>query len=388
MSDDRTNPAQQSASRQATAEAFRLRAEPPRVMRLSRKVLTVLMMTTCLGIGGVLIFALQGRDPGEGQNELFTTENRPTADALQRLPSDYSGVPQLGPALPGDLGGPILRAMEAGKPIPASPLPGPDPAEQRRLAEIEAARTSALFFDTQSAEAAPMAPLSAGLPETGLVGPSGAMSEDSRTAFLDAPTDRQTVTQDRLATPASPFILQAGTIIPAALITGIRSDLPGQITAQVTENVYDSPTGRYLLIPQGARLVGEYDSGISAGQRRVLLVWTRLILPDGSSLVLERLPGADASGYAGLEDRVNRHWWGLARAAALSTLLNIGAELATDESDSVATALRDGAQDTIGAAAEEIVRQQLAIPPTLTIRPGFQLRVIVTRDLILEPYGR
>ncbi len=388
MSDGSTNPARPSDPRHATADAFRLRAEPPRVMRLSRKVLAVLMMTACLGIGGALIFALQGRDPGEGQNELFTTENRPTADELQRLPVDYTGIPQLGPALPGDLGGPILRAMEEGKPIPASPLPGPDPAEQRRLAEIEAARTSALFFDTQSAEVAPISGLAAGLPGTGSVDIAEDMSEDSRTAFLNAPTDRQTVTQDRLAAPASPFILQAGTIIPAALITGIRSDLPGQIAAQVTENVYDSPTGRYLLIPQGARLVGEYDSGISAGQRRVLLVWTRLILPDGTSLVLERLQGADVSGYAGLEDRVDRHWWGLAQAAALSTLLNIGAELATDESDTIATALRDGAQDTIGAVGEEIVRQQLAIPPTLTIRPGFQLRVIVTRDLILEPYGR
>jgi type IV secretion system protein TrbI len=335
-----------------------------------------------------LIFALQGREQGDGQNELFTTDNRPTADALQRLPSDYTGIPRLGPALPGDLGGPILRAMEAGKPIPASPLPGPDPAEQRRLAEIEAARTSALFFDTQSAEAAPIGGLGASLPDTGPGGIAGAMPEDSRTAFLNAPTDRQTVSQDRLTAPASPFILQGGTIIPAALITGIRSDLPGQITAQVTENVYDSPTGRYLLIPQGARLVGEYDSGISARQRRVLLVWSRLILPDGTSLVLERLQGADVSGYAGLEDRVDRHWWGLAQAAALSTLLNIGAELATDESDSIATALRDGTQDTIGRAGEEIVRQQLAIPPTLTIRPGFQLRVIVTRDLILAPYRR
>jgi type IV secretion system protein TrbI len=387
MSDASSNPPQASKPRQATAEAFRLRAEPPRVMRLSRKVLAVLMVTTCLGIGGALIFALQGRQEGEGQNELFNTENRPTADALQRLPSDYTGIPQLGPALPGDLGGPILRAMEEGKPVSASPLPGPDPAEQRRLAEIEAARTSQLFFETQTAGAAPATDLVSGMPGTGRDGMGLGVPEDGQDAFLNSPIDRQVVSQDRLAAPASPFILQAGTLIPAALITGIRSDLPGQITAQVTENVYDSPTGRYLLVPQGTRLVGEYDNGISAGQRRVLLVWTRLILPDGTSLVLERLQGADASGYAGLEDRVDRHWWGLAQAAALSTLLNIGAELATDESDSVATALRDGTQDTIGSAGEEIVRQQLAIPPTLTIRPGFQLRVIVTRDLILEPYG-
>jgi type IV secretion system protein TrbI len=138
------------------------------------------------------------------------------------------------------------------------------------------------------------------------------LSEDSQDAFLNATIDRQVISPDRLAAPASPFILQAGTIIPAALITGIRSDLPGQITAQVTENVYDTPAGRYLLIPQGSRLAGEHDNGMSAGQRRVLLVWTRLILPDRASLVLERLQGADASGYAGLEDRVDRHWWGLA----------------------------------------------------------------------------
>ena len=386
MSDASTNPALPTDPRETNSEAFRLRAEPPRVLRLSRKVLAVLMMTTCVGIGGALIFALQGRQDGDGQNELFTTENRPTADALQRLPSDYAGIPQLGPTLPGDLGGPILRAMDEGKPMPVSSLPGPDPAEQRRLAELEAARTSELFFATQSADPAPIANFAPGLPAAGEDGMAAGLSEDSQDAFLNAPIDRQVISPDRLAAPASPFILQAGTIIPAALITGIRSDLPGQITAQVTENVYDSPTGRYLLIPHGTRLVGEYDNGISAGQRRVLLVWTRLILPDGTSLVLERLPGADASGYAGLEDRVNRHWWGLAQAAALSTLLNIGAELATDESDTIATALRDGAQDTIGSAGQEIVRQQLAIPPTLTIRPGFQIRVIVTRDLIPEPY--
>lgn len=128
-----------------------------------------------------------------------------------------------------------------------------------------------------------------------------------------------------------PYILQAGAVIPAALITGIRSDLPGQITAQVTENVYDSPTGSLLLIPQGTRIIGQYDDDVTFGQRRVLLVWNRLILPGGRSIVLERLPGADASGYAGLEDCVDYHWWDLMRAAGLSTLLAVGAELATSD---------------------------------------------------------
>ena len=173
---------------------------------------------------------------------------------------------------------------------------------------------------------------------------------------------------------------------PAALVTGLRSDLPGQITAQVTSNVYDSPTGRFLLIPQGARLIGEYDSRVAFGQSRMLLVWTRLILPNGRSIVLERQPGADQAGYAGLEDGVNNHWGRLFIAAGLATVLNIGVELGADDDDDIARAIREGTQDTIGRAGDEIVRRQLSIPPTLTIRPGFPVRVMVTRDLILEPY--
>jgi type IV secretion system protein VirB10 len=118
-----------------------------------------------------------------------------------------------------------------------------------------------------------------------------------------------------------------------------------------------------------------------------LLVWNRIILPGGRSIVLERQPGADAAGYAGLEDGVDHHWASLFRAAALSTLLNIGAELGADDDDLIGSAIRDGAQDTIGDAGREIVRRQIDIPPTLTIRPGFPVRVIVTRDVILEPQG-
>ena len=176
-------------------------------------------------------------------------------------------------------------------------------------------------------------------------------------------------------------------MIPAAMITGIRSDLPGQITAQVTENVYDSPTGSLLLIPQGTRIIGQYDDGVTFGQRRVLLVWNRLILPGGRSIVLERLPGAGASGYAGLQDEVDYHWWDLMKAAGLSTLLSVGTELAASDEDRLIRAIRDGAQETINQAGQQIIQRQLQVAPTLTIRPGFPVRIIVTRDLVLEPYG-
>ena len=151
--------------------------------------------------------------------------------------------------------------------------------------------------------------------------------QDRKLAFLNGPIDKRTVSSERLESPPSKYIVQAGSVIPAALLAGIRSDLPGQVTGQVTENVYDSPTGRYLLIPQGSKLIGVYDSQVSFGQSRVLLVWTRLIFPNGRSIVLERQPGADPEGYAGLEDQVDYHWSRLFMAAALSTLLGVGSEL-------------------------------------------------------------
>jgi hypothetical protein len=130
----------------------------------------------------------------------------------------------------------------------------------------------------------------------------------------------------------------------------IRTVAHAAITAQVTQNVYDSPTGSLLLIPQGTRIIGEYDNGVTFGQRRVLLVWNRLIFPDGRSIVLERQPGADASGYAGLEDGVDYHWWDLMKAAGLSTLLAVGAELTMDDDDRLIQAIRSGSQDTINDA--------------------------------------
>lgn len=377
------------------AAAMRLRAEPPGVTRLSRKALAGLGLAASLTVGGALIYALQNRQQGQGQ-ELYSTDNRSTPDGLAGLPKDYAGVPTLGPPLPGDLGRPILAAQNGGTALSTGPI-GPDPEEQRREQELEAARTARLFASTQTREAgeATAAQSTTGtapqrdLSSLGLAPqPATSSAQDRQRAFLDQPPDKRTVSSDRVAAPASKNVLQAGAVIAAALITGIRSDLPGQITAQVTENVYDSPTGHIRLIPQGTRLIGQYDNGVGFGQRRVLLVWTRLIFPDGRSIVLEREPGADAEGYAGLEDGVDYHWGELFKAAALSTVLSIGAQAGSSGQESdIMRALRQGASDSISQTGQQIVQRQLNIAPTLTIRPGFPVRVIVTRDLVLEPYG-
>ena len=374
---------------ETNAAPMRLRAEAPRVTRLSRKMLASVAAVALVGIGGSLIYALQTRGPDDGGTELYSTNNRQTADGLAGLPKDYTG-PALGPALPGDLGRPILDAQNNGQPVaaPVVATPGVSEAEQRRRAEEEAARLSTVFFQSRQGSTAAGTGATPGLAGLDLSGAGGQATtgQDKQLAFLNAAADRRTVTPDRVTPPASPFVLQAGAVISAALITGIRSDLPGQITAQVTENIYDSPTGRILLVPQGTRLIGQYDNGVQFGQRRVLLVWNRLIMPNGRSIVLERQPGADTQGYAGLEDGVDYHWWDLAKAAALSTLLGVGAELATDDNDRLLRAIRGGAQDTVNQAGQQIVQRQLQVAPTLTIRPGYPVRVIVTRDIVFEPY--
>ncbi|MFB9985056.1 TrbI/VirB10 family protein [Mesorhizobium kowhaii] len=382
---------------------FRLRPEPPRVTRLSRKVLIGLGGVSGLAIAAALFFALDtSRHNAQAPGELYNTENRTPADGLASLPKDYTGIPKLGPALPGDLGRPILKAQEEGKPVivPTIQTPRADPEEQRRLAEIEAARVAKLFTDSRgertdtnqvsNTRTSTADPNALSQPDTVPPLDAGASQnmQDRKLAFVNAEADRRTVSADRVEEKASPYVLQAGSVISAALITGIKSDLPGSITAQVTENVYDSPTGAHLLIPQGSRLIGQYDSQVAFGQSRVLLVWNRVVMPDGTSIVLERLQGTDPQGFSGLEDDVDYHWGQLFKAAALSTLLGVGTQIGSDSEESeIAQAIRESAQGTASNVGQQIVGRQLNIQPTLTIRPGFPVRIIVNRDLVMQPYG-
>lgn len=378
-------------------DAFRLRGDPPRVMRLSRKTLATIGAAGGIAIGGALLWALQPSASKTADN-LYSTDTANRAEVVTGAPADYGKVPKLGPPLPGDLGRPIVAAQRDGEIVPMPPMGSPsagarspaDEARERARQAREAATTSRLFLGGGSADA--------GMAEAlrGSIGPAvaapvpanGERSPDAaRRAFLEQGRRTSFESTERIRNPSSPYVLQAGSLIPAALITGIRSDLPGQVTAQVTQNVYDSPTGRILLIPQGARLIGDYDSEIAAGQERVLLAWDRLILPGGRSVRLDRQPGTDARGMAGLADRTDHHWGSMLRAALVSTLLGVGAELGSDGDDTIVRALRDGSQDTINQSGRRLVERQMNIPPTLTIRPGFTLRVLVTRDLVLEPEG-
>jgi type IV secretory pathway VirB10-like protein len=223
-------------------------------------------------------------------------------------------------------------------------------------------------------------------------------AEKDREAFFDRAkkTDRQWVSRNtRMA--GQRFEVKTGAVIPAVMIGGINSELPGQIIAQVCQNVYDTADGRYLLIPQGARLYGIYDSRIIYGQSRVLIAWNRIIFPDGSSITLESMPGVDSAGYSGFHDQVNNHYFRIFGGALLMSLFTGGTSWAVDtvtptstSSDSTPTLQQEMASSLatqFGQTTSKLLEKNINIKPTLEIRPGYRFNVIVTKDLVFkEPY--
>ncbi|MBN7807739.1 MULTISPECIES: IncP-type conjugal transfer protein TrbI [Agrobacterium] len=186
----------------------------------------------------------------------------------------------------------------------------------------------------------------------------------------------------------SPNELKRGSVIPATLITGLNSDLPGRITAQVSQNVYDSATGYRLLIPQGAKLFGRYDSKVSFGQERVLVVWTDLIFPNGSTLQIGGMAGTDAEGYGGFRDKVDRHLWRTFGSAALVAIIGSGIDMSMPQSSTLATqdtasdAARRNFAESFGRVAEQTISKNLNVQPTIHIRPGYKFNVLVDQDII------
>lgn len=400
-------------------EAVALRAQPRPVTRLNRRTLAMLAGGLSVAVLGALMWSLQPqRRAANEQTELYNVDRVSRSEGLDQLPTDYSKLPptlppdepELGPPLPGDLGPAIVNSQQPA--VAAYATPGHDPAEAERLArlkEAEEAAASSVFFRTGTQQAAPVAqsqvaaapgfaanaafdPMAAGPASTAAqpADPTAVQNrQDQKEAFQQAGTT-ETRNSGNLQMPASPYQVMAGTVVAGALVTGIKSDLPGDVIATVTEPVYDTATGRFLLIPQGSRILGRYNSQVSYGQSRVQVVWNRIILPDMSSLTLDNLAGTDPAGYAGLEDGVDWHWDRIFAGAVLTTLLGVGAELAAPENrqdgDRIIIAGRDSAQDSINQVGQEMTRRNLNIQPTLTERPGLPVRIIVNRDLVLRPY--
>jgi type IV secretion system protein VirB10 len=218
--------------------------------------------------------------------------------------------------------------------------------------------------------------------------------QSQKLAFLQSsPKTEDVYDKHPLLKPVSPYEIQAGTIIPAELITAINTTLPGSVIAQIRQNIFDTVSGNFLLIPKGSKLIGEYQSMISYGQERVLIAFTRVIRPDGSSIQLDKYGGTDVRGQAGMKGNVDSHWFRVLGAATLSTLLSVGAGVAADNSYNTSTYYRGarqnaflGASSSIAQTGQQLTQQAMNVQPTLTIPIGYEFNVIVKKDMIMEPY--
>jgi type IV secretion system protein TrbI len=416
-----TTPDPNAPDAKVRPETLELRARPQPVTRINRKVLIGGAAVLLLIISGIVLVAL--KPPSlriASHQELFNVDHKPITDGLSKLPSTYDGV-RPDKKIDVDKRPTAVTAGVRQLTEPESdPVVEAERVEKARLARMAGqARESQVFFRLQLKAQPREAPAAEVRPDP-IPRPSPIASEGDLTmlsalraaeraraiaagdidglandtsdqtrklSFLKSGPEKDIYNPHGLQKPASPYQLMAGTIIAASMVSGLNSDLPGFVIAQVTENVYDTVSGRYLLMPQGARLIGKYDNVIAFGQERALVVWQRIILPDGSSIVIDNLPATDTGGYAGLADEVDLHTWKLLKGVALATVLGVGSQLAFGSSDSdLVKALQQSTQSTTNRAGQRLVERNLNVQPTITVRPGWPLRVIVHKDLVLRPY--
>jgi type IV secretion system protein VirB10 len=362
-------------------------------------------------VGSVFGYTLYERDQSiHRQAEDTATRHSPGA------PADPAGVLSSAPrqgVIPANTAAPMARSGEPTTLPPSAPSLAGDTLWQRHTQQQEQIETSRLTALQSALTAGPTLPRPPGPPPSlpvpvGAPGPAttpggfgrfGHEPEDpngqaAKAAYLTKqPQDSSNLLQASREAPLSPYEIRAGTVIPATMIGGINSDLPGQIIGQVSENVYDTATGAYLLIPQGSKLVGTYDNAVTYGQERVLVVWNRLIFPDASALDLKGMPGADEGGYAGLSDEVNNHYLRLFGSALMMSLFSAGVQLSQPQASngqnySSSQIVAGALGQQLGQAGMAMIQKNLGIAPQLTVRPGYLFTVMVTKDIVLpRPWG-
>ncbi len=395
-----------SAAPERKAAPASVRAAPRfPVTRWNRKVLLAgaAVLASVVGLGFYLGFGGANAHPKKHDDPqaVADTETPQRPEIANRYTRGYAD-----PAVGAAAGQPGLAAMPPpglGALPPAAGAavtPQPDPAVVEAAAQAKAARSASPFFAGAQGQAAsqaggPPLPLTFVAQEPGgrgrdvaEVGLQNGQGEKRQFAAGSRADDYLT---NPLRAPISPWEVKAGTIIPAALLTAINSDLPGEVIAQVTEPVYDHATGRTVLIPQGSRLFGQYDSQVAYGQSRALVAWNRVIMPNGRSINIGSMSGADLAGAGGLQVRTDGHFWQLAKGVVLSTLFSVGAASAQDAGTRssgglVLNSAGSGVSNEAQQVGQRITERALNRQPTIRVRAGWPLRVIVNKDMILAPY--
>jgi type IV secretory pathway VirB10-like protein len=343
-----------------------IRAKPPSPRRLSRKVLLAGALLAGAVIGFAFVSGLSERPDRRATQEQEAAATGGPPESIRGASDRYGASDLAGDEL-GDADLLVAEEESAELGPPRDPMwatnadTGGDaqgPVHVPASDPQAAARTSPILFETDDAQA---------------------LSGDDSDARLNA----------RLTPPASRYEIKAGDVISAALVTALNSDLPGRIVAQVTAPVYDTVTGEHLLIPQGARLIGAYASGATYGDNRLLLVWNRLTLPNGWSIDLREMNATDPGGASGVSDRTDNHLGRLGIAIGLSAIISVVANEAEDDDDhtSLSQSVGDAAAQQAAQTGARIVDRELEVRPTLRVRAGAPVRVLVTRDIQLRPYA-
>jgi type IV secretory pathway VirB10-like protein len=393
----------------SSGEESDLMVQPiPKVTRFRRNLVYPIIGIAILAAAVTFTYGLMHNNHGSlaGAGKPRESATTPTPDVSDKFPKTYADVPGLvkqpnAPPTPGTDGvGQNNTSASSGKAQKTN-----QPSEQ------QLARSSSVFFRQDAASSAPVraSPVVATVPSStpsdngkpqSVYGDQPLPAEaqgglaEQKNAFLSSAATSKDYLSQPLQHPRSRFEIKAGSEISAALVTAINSDLPGEVIAQVTENVFDTVSGRYLLVPQGSRVIGKYDSLISYGQDRALVVWNRLILPNGTSIDLEAMRGTDETGAAGLEDETNHHRWAFAGALAVSTVMSFGpsvaqafAQKATSGSN---TNIYTQSSTTLGTQSSQIgenmLNRELNRPNTITIRQGWPLRILLDKDMVMEAY--
>lgn len=193
----------------------------------------------------------------------------------------------------------------------------------------------------------------------------------------------------QIKAPSTPYEIRAGAVIPGVMISGVNSELPGQIMGQVSQDVFDTATGKYLLIPQGTRLIGTYSNNIVYGQSAVLIAWERLVFPDGKTLDIGEMPGADSAGYSGFRDQVDNHYVRIFGSAFLMTGVVAGIAYSQDQNNNTglfskptaSSELSEALGQQLGQVTAQMIAKNLNIAPTIMIRPGYRFNIVVTKDM-------
>ncbi|MBY0565976.1 MAG: hypothetical protein K2P70_01595 [Hyphomonadaceae bacterium] len=375
------DPAQPLQPKSHVPPVTAIRAAPPKPKRLSRKTL----MAASLVLSAVVAFALVNGLSDRDRTRAAAESSQPVQPAsppesVRLAEAEYSDE-DLRPPL--EEGHDFLwgdqrpegqaEAMEASAPSePAAPSP--------LALEADAARISAIRFGAEAQRPGASPP----------IGDNAALAPGPGAAFLASQRGRDDGVLDAAyRPPRSRYTVQAGSTISAALVTALNSDQPGRVVAQVTEDVYDSVTGEHLLVPQGARLLGSYDAATIHGDQRLLIVWNRLVMPNGWSIALRGMPGTDAAGASGVSDSVDAHLGRIAVASLLSGALSVAAnEAEGDDADRLTESVGNAAAQEAARVGGRIVDRELSVRPTLRIRAGAPVRVLVSQDIVLRPYRR